>query len=125
MTPEPARPLRFTVRVRADDAPLPAVELGGDRDVIRIGSAADAELRLPAAQVRPEHARIERGRRIVAVEAITLDGRDLAAGAAADLAPPCRLVVGGVTIEVAAATGALTPPARTASLAREVVRAMV
>lgn len=114
--------LRFTIALAGSQA-LPPVELGAD--VIRIGSAPDAELRLPAAQVRPEHARIEGGRRLVAVEPVTLDGRELAGGATANLAPPCRLVVGSVAIDIAPATGAATPPARTASLAREVVRAMV
>jgi hypothetical protein len=115
--------LRFTVSAGA--APLPPIDLAAD--VIEIGTAADVAIRLPGTQVGAHHARIERaaGLRLIALEPLTLDDQPIARGAVVDLALPARLVVGAVIVEVAAAAGEASAPIRTASLAREVIRAMV
>jgi hypothetical protein len=116
--------LRFEVQI--DSAtPLPPIDL--DADVIEIGSAADAALRLPAGGVRPHHVRIERGAspRLVALDPCALGDRALARGDVVDLILPARLVLAGVTIAITAASGTASAPVRTASLAREVIRAMV
>jgi pSer/pThr/pTyr-binding forkhead associated (FHA) protein len=116
--------LRFTVSAGA--APLPPIDLSAD--VIEIGSAPDCRVRLPGTQVGAHHARIERaagGWRLVALDPLVLDARSLARGEVVDLAPPARVSIGAVVVEIAVAAGEASAPARTASLAREVIRAMV
>jgi hypothetical protein len=119
--------LRFEVAIAGATA-LPPVDL--DADVIELGSASDARLRLPATEVRPHHVRIERAGpewRLIALDPVELDGAPIARGSVVDLVVPARLVIGRVAIAISAATAgtAASAPQRTASLAREVVRAMV
>lgn len=99
---------------------LPAIDLEG---AFTIGSDVAARVRLPASGTRPTHVRVD-GTHWHAVGPVTVDG------AARDTG-----VIGeGVTLEIGtyrvklgpAPTGATaTPPRRTESLARELVRSML
>jgi len=116
--------LRFEVSIDGA-APLPPVDL--DVEVIEIGSAPDVAIRLPAAGVASHHVRIERtgATRLIALEPVSVDDVAVARGAIIDLAVPARIRIGPVAIAITAAGGAASQPIRTASLAREVIRAMV
>ena len=120
--------LRFAVSI--DGAtPLPPVEV--DRDPIVIGGTADADLRLPVAAVAPTQVRLARGPagwRAHVVAALQIGGVARAAGDVVELTLPATIAIGTIRIEVtaaAAAEPAAAGPVRTASLAREVVRAIV
>jgi hypothetical protein len=116
--------LRFQIAV-AGAEPMPTIELGGDRLVI--GSAADAHVRLPL-PARADHVVLENGRdgwRAIARHPIAIDDADVAAGASHPLALPSRLAIGNVAIAIDRGTGTPSLPQRTASLARELVRAVV
>jgi hypothetical protein len=62
---------------------------------------------------------------LIALDPVTVGDRALARGDIVDLVLPARLAIGAIVVEVSAATGERSQPVRTASLAREVVRALV
>lgn len=115
--------LRVEVRERGQAA-LPALDVDGQRVVI--GSSPDAAIRLPAETARPEHVRVERGRWI-ALEAVLADGRAAAAGEGGAIGDGLTFAFGGYEVRVAMAPAgaAASPPQRTASLARELVRSLL
>lgn len=100
---------------------LPAVDI--DDDVIVIGSATNARIRLPARTVRREHVRIEGGRwralGEVKVGGAARDGGEIGGGV--------TLEVGGFRVRlVPAPAGAVAAPVqRTESLARELMRGLL
>ncbi len=115
--------LRFTVS-EVGQPPLPAVDLDEPRVVI--GSGAGARIRLPAAVAREAH-----------VEVTPAGWRALAAvvvGGAPHEVEAMGAIVGGVVFELGAyrvrvepapAGTAASPPQRTESLARELVRGLL
>lgn len=115
--------LRFVINERGQPS-LPAVDV--DAPVVVIGSAATATIRLPAAAARPEHVRIE-GTRWQALGAVGVDGTPRAADAAGDLAATTIFEVGAYRVEVtrAPAGAPASPPQRTESLARELMRGLL
>ena len=103
--------LRATVREDGQPA-LPAIDI--DDDAFVIGSAEHARLRLPASSVRPEHVRVAGGRwRIDTSEGAIGDGVELSVG-------PYR-----VHLAPAPPGTQPTPPQRTESLARELMRGLL
>ncbi len=110
--------LRFTV----DD--LPAVDLEGPRIVL--GGSAAAQLRLPAAVAREEHVVISDGRWI-ALAALEVDGSPRASGESGPIGAGVTMMFGALRVAIAPApAGSLvSPPARTASLALELVRGLL
>lgn len=114
--------LRATVREEGQP-PLPAIDL--DDASFVIGSAPSARIRLPAASVRPEHVRIADGR-------WRLDGDAEAAAANGGaregaIGEGVELEVGPYRVHLAPAPAgtAPTPPQRTESLARELMRGLL
>lgn len=103
--------LRATVREEGQPA-LPAIDI--DEAAFVIGSSTHARIRLPAASVRAEHVRIADGR-------WSIDDRS---GAIAD---GIELEVGAYRVHLAPAPSgtAPTPPQRTESLARELMRGLL
>jgi hypothetical protein len=101
------------VEVREDgQPPLPPIDL--DDRVVVIGSDPAARVRLPAQVARGEHVRIEAGRwRSADGEGAIGDGVEIAIGAYR------------VRIAPAPAGAVSTPPQRTASLARELLRGLL
>jgi len=115
--------LRFEVSEVGERA-LPVIDLDEPRLVI--GSAPSARLRLPAEVARDEHVVISGGR-WVALASLEVDGTARAAG---DAAPIGEGVVFGfgrfrVAVRPSPADGVATPPQRTESLARELVRGLL
>jgi hypothetical protein len=103
--------LRVTVREDGFTA-LPAVDI--DDDAFVIGSAASARVRLPAGAARPEHVRVVGGAWLMGEEGGAIgDGVELAIGA-------LRVAIAPAPTGVVA-----TPPQRTESLARELLRGML
>ena len=115
--------LRFTVS-EIGQLDLPAVDLEGPRIVI--GAAATAQLRLPAEVARDEHAVISDGR-WVALAALEVDGAPRASGESGAIGAGVTLAFGAFRVAVAPApAGSIaSPPAHTASLARELVRGLL
>ena len=104
--------LRF--EIREDGQPsLPPIDL--DDAIVVIGSDPGARVRLPAAVAKPEHVRIEGGR---------WRGFDGAARGEGAIGDGVELAIGGYRVRVAPAPVGVapTPPQRTESLARELVR---
>ena len=112
--------LRFEVSER-DRPAMPAIDAAGD--TIVIGSAASARIRLPAEVARGEHVRID-GRRWTLLAPAEVDGAPRAAGDSGSLGVATVIELGAcrVGISPAPADAAATPPRRTESLARELVR---
>jgi hypothetical protein len=127
--------LRFEVSER-DRPALPAIDIDlrdlRDRDggSVAIGSAASAQIRLPAGAgagaVQPEHVRIDRGSWTLIADA-TVDGVPRAAGDRGPIAGAAVIAIGAYQIRVTAAPAgaAASPPRRTESLARELVRSLL
>ena len=113
---EDARPVAVLVRVEIrerDRAPLPPLDVA---EPFAIGSGADARVRLPPASgARAEHVRVGDGRWV------RFDGEagDVAGGAIFELGDY------RVTIAPAPAGAVASPPQRTASLARELLRGLL
>ena len=103
--------LRFEVGEEGQP-PLPAIDL--DDPIIAIGSGAGARIRLPASAAREIHARIEG-------DAWTCDGERGAIGDGHTFA------IGSYRIRVTRSPAGVapTPPQRTESLARELVRGLL
>jgi len=96
---------------------LPSLDLEG---AFVIGSAADARVRLPATVAKPEHVRVEGTRwRALAPAGV--------AEAAGEVGDGVAFSIGGYRVRVAPAPPGVapTPPQRTESLARELMRSLM
>lgn len=108
--------------------PLPPVDLPGDE--LQLGSGARSAVRLPAAVARPRHLVLrklgEAPLRIawVAEHAISVQGQLRRAGDSGEVEAPLHLELASyrLTIGAAPAGSRMTAPARTESLARELLR---
>lgn len=108
--------------------PLPPVDLAGDE--LSIGSGARSPVRLPAAAARPRHLTLrklaEAPLRIawVAEHALSVQGQPRRAGDSGEVEAPLHLELASyrITIGAAPAGSNVTAPARTESLARELLR---
>ncbi|MBX3155582.1 MAG: FHA domain-containing protein [Deltaproteobacteria bacterium] len=112
---------RFLVR-EGDHDPLPAIDLA--EDVVVIGASTGARIRLPVPAA--EHVRIER-ERWYALADVVVDGMAYAAGESGPLRDGVALDLGAYHVQVtpAPAGAPASPPQRTESLARELVRALL
>lgn len=115
--------LRFEVSEQ-DQPALPAIDL--DDDVIVVGSAPSARIRLPVEVARAEHLRIV-GQSWTLLAESRLGGMLRAAGDSGALGHGLLLELGGYRVRIAAAPAGspATPPRRTESLARELVRSLL
>ncbi|MEJ7601213.1 MAG: FHA domain-containing protein [Kofleriaceae bacterium] len=115
--------LRFEIS-ESGNAALPPLDLADD-DPILIGSGSDARVRLPARIAQPAHVRIADGVWVVIAE-IVVEGTARKPGEGGALGDGITLELAGYTIRVtlASATTA-SPPQRTESLARELVRSLL
>jgi predicted component of type VI protein secretion system len=115
--------LRFEVG-ELGKAPLPALDLA--LPVTIVGSGASAQVRLPAQVARDVHVRIEGGR-WVAIGDVIVDGVRKPAGEGGPLGAAVVFELGTYRVRVAPSpTGSLgSSPARTESLARELVRGLL
>jgi hypothetical protein len=112
---------RFVVR-EGDHDPLPAVDLADD--VVVIGASTGARLRLPVPAA--EHVRIE-GERWFALADLVVDGLKYEAGESGPIRDGVALDLGAYRVQVSPAPAGVppSPPQRTESLARELVRALL
>lgn len=115
--------LRFEISER-DHGALPALDVADD--VIVIGSAASARVRLPAEAARPDHVRID-GQTWTLLAEAKLDGMVRAAGDCGPLGRGITVELGPYRVRVTAAPAGATaaPLQRTESLARELVRSLL
>jgi predicted component of type VI protein secretion system len=115
--------LRFEISER-DQGALPAINIADH--VVVIGSAPPARIRLPAEVARPAHVRID-GQTWTLLAEAKLGGVVRAAGDSGPLGRGITLELGNYRVRVAAAPADLpaTPPSRTESLARELVRSLL
>lgn len=115
--------LRFEVSEHDREA-LPAVDIADD--VIVIGSAPSARIRLPVEVARPAHVRIEGQSWTLLAESI-VGGMVRAAGDSGSVGHGTVLELGKYRVRVSAAPSGTpaTPPQRTESLARELVRSLL
>lgn len=112
--------LRVEVSEAGQD-PLPAVDI--DDEIIVIGSATSARIRLPAQAARREHVRVAGGR-WRALADVKVDGEPCDGG---EIGGGVTLEVGGYHVRLAPApAGAMAAPVqRTESLARELMRGLL
>jgi hypothetical protein len=115
--------LRFAVSEHGHEA-LPAVDIADD--VIVIGSAASARIRLPAEVARPEHVRIEGQTWTLVAESI-VGGMVRAAGDSGSVGHGTVIELGKYRVRVTTSPWGTpaTTPQRTESLARELVRGLL
>jgi hypothetical protein len=115
--------LRFEISDR-DQGALPAIDL--DEEVVVIGSASSARVRLPAEVALPAHVRIE-GHSWTLLAESRLGGMLRAAGDSGPIGKGIVLELGNYRVRVTAAPFGTTPtpPGRTESLARELVRGLL
>jgi hypothetical protein len=115
--------LRFEVSEH-DRAALPAVDIADD--VVVIGSAPSARIRMPAEVARPAHVRIE-GQTWTLLAESMVGGMVRAAGDSGSVGHGTVIELGRVRVRVSAAPSGTpaTPPQRTESLARELVRSLL
>lgn len=115
--------LRFTIS-EGGGSSLPHVDLDEPRVVI--GSAADARIRLPASVAREHHVEIEAGGWRALAE-VVVDGAPRESGASGPIAGGAAFELGAYRVRVAPAPPgtAASPPQRTESLARELVRGLL
>lgn len=115
--------LRFTVG-EVGRTELPPVDLEAPRIVI--GSSPAAQLRLPAEVARAEHAVITDGT-WVALAPLEVDGKLRPSGESGPISAGTTLAFGTFRVAIAPApSGSVaSPPARTQSLARELVRGLL
>jgi hypothetical protein len=115
--------LRFEITER-DRGPLPVIDLG--EDVIVIGSAPTARIRLPADAVGPEHVRIE-GQTWTLVAESRLGGMMRAAGDSGSIGHGLVIALGPYRVRIGPSPvgTTATPVRRTESLARELVRGLL
>lgn len=108
--------------------PLPPVDLPGDE--LQLGSGARSAVRLPAAVARPRHLVLRKLGEVplriawVAEHAISVQGQLRRAGDSGEVEAPLHLELATyrLTIGAAPAGSRMTAPARTESLARELLR---
>jgi len=102
---------------------LPAVDVGAS---LVIGSGADAQIRLPAKAAQPAHVQIADGK-WTALADVSVDGAAKQSGESGEIAEGTTFESGGYSVRVAPAPADAqpSPPQRTESLARELVRAML
>ncbi|HEY4057248.1 MAG TPA: FHA domain-containing protein [Kofleriaceae bacterium] len=102
---------------------LPAVDLGGR---VVIGSGIDAQLRLPATACRGEHVVVEKGTWKAFVD-VTVDDAVMRAGSTGPIGDGVTLAFGAYRVRVIPAPPGTvpSPPQRTESLARELVRGLL
>ena len=114
--------LRFAIAER-DQSALPPIDLAGD---VVIGSGPSCGIRLPAAVCRDAHMRIGHEVWTALADAI-IDGAAVTAGASGTIGTGVVIEVGTYRIAIGPAPpGALaSPPQRTESLARELVRSLL
>lgn len=114
--------LRYEVSEIGQPA-LPAIDVAG---VVLIGSGGDAQIRLPAKAAPAAIVRIEEGA-WTALADVIVDGTATPRGAHGALAEGVVFECGGYRVSVrrAPAGAPPSPPQRTESLARELVRAML
>ena len=115
--------LRFEVSEHDHEA-LPPIDIGDD--VVVIGSAPSARIRLPAEVARPAHVRIE-GQTWTLLAESMVGGMVRAAGDSGSVGHGTLIELGRVRVRVSAAPSGTpaTPPQRTESLARELVRSLL
>lgn len=115
--------LRFEVSQR-DRPAMPAIDVAADAVVI--GSAASVRIRLPAEVARGEHVRID-GRSWTLLAPAAVDGEHRGAGDRGALGDVTDIELGPYRVRISAAPAgaAATPPQRTESLARELVRSLL
>lgn len=115
--------LRIVVGEVGRDA-LPAIDVGAQG--VTIGSGPAAQVRLPAQVAAPAHVAVDDGR-WRALAPVTADGRACSAGDSGAIAAGVTLEIGGYRVVIAPAPPgtAASPPQRTESLARELVRGLL
>ncbi|MDX2094244.1 MAG: FHA domain-containing protein [Kofleriaceae bacterium] len=104
--------------------PMPELDIADARFVI--GSAPNARVRVPAAAASAEHVVIEGGAWIARAE-VVVDASPRAAGARGDIGSGVELALGPYRVRVAPAPAGTnaSPPQRTESLARELMRGLL
>lgn len=102
---------------------LPSIDVAGG---VVIGSGANAQIRLPATAAKPAVVRIEDGT-WTALADVSVDGAAQKQGATGAIADGTTFESGGYSVRVAPAPEGVppSPPQRTESLARELVRGML
>ncbi len=102
---------------------LPAIDVAGG---MVIGSGANAQIRLPAKAAQPAMVRIEDGT-WTALANVSVDGAAKKQGETGAIADGTTFESGGYSVRVAPAPEGVppSPPQRTESLARELVRGML
>ena len=115
--------LRFEISEQ-DHGALPAIDVADD--VVVIGSAPPARIRLPAEVARAAHVRLE-GQTWTLLAESTLGGLVRAAGDSGSIGHGIQLELGRYRIRVTAApsSAVATPASRTESLARELMRGLL
>jgi predicted component of type VI protein secretion system len=115
--------LRVTIS-EAGQPPLPAVDL--DEPRVAIGSAAGARIRLPATAARAQHLEVTAAGWRALADAI-VDGAPRERGATGPIGGGVVFELGAyrVRVEPSPAGTAASPPQRTESLARELVRGLL
>ncbi len=115
--------LRIMVGEVGRDA-LPAIDVVAPGVVI--GSGPEAQVRLPVQAAAPAHVVLDDGR-WRALAPVTADGRACVAGDSGPIAAVVTLELGGYRVVIAPAPPgtAASPPQRTESLARELVRGLL
>jgi hypothetical protein len=116
--------LRFEISESAGDARPHVVDIADD--LVVIGSARTARIRLPAEVARPEHVRIDRAAWTLLAES-KVGGMVRAAGDSGSVGHGTVVELGRfrVRISAAPADARAAPPQRTESLARELVRSLL
>lgn len=115
--------LRFEIS-ETGNAALPPLDLADDEPIM-VGSSADARVRLPGRIAQSAHVRIANGA-WVAIAEVTVDGTPRKPGEGGALGDGVTLEISGYQIKVTRASSTqASPPERTESLARELVRALL
>ncbi|HVK83326.1 MAG TPA: FHA domain-containing protein [Kofleriaceae bacterium] len=115
--------LRVTVS-NSGQGPLPELDVGEARFVL--GSAPEARVRLPAAVASAEHVVIDAGWWFARAE-IAVDGTPHGAGDSGEVGTGIELALGAYRVRIAPAPAGThaSPPQRTESLARELMRGLL
>ena len=116
--------LRFEIS-ETGNSPLPPLDLADD-DPIVIGSSTGARIRLPGKIAQAAHIRISNGA-WVAIGEIIVGGTARKPGEGGELGAGVTLEIAGYKIRVSRApeSSIASPPQRTESLARELVRSLL
>ena len=116
--------LRFEIS-ETGNAALPPLDLADDEPIM-IGSSVDARVRLPGRIAQAAHVRIANGA-WVAIAEVTIDGTPRKPGEGGALGDGITLEISGYQIKIVRVSSATeaSPPERTESLARELVRSLL